>query len=224
MPMAVPPVCCHAARRQLACEADMATPFRVQHERTSAPPPRVAAPRPFHAKPGARRGNPAPDLRTCVRLPTFKRTRNATNGTQTGFWPPCHRLYYDACTSIREDLSGKRRGRFGQRGHNTGRGAPLTRTEPPRVPGSPIHLMRSPHRARRPPPATGGRSRVGKKIQRTFAGSSKRTGGPPARRGGPDRIRSGTGLLVPPCEIVGPGAGPRRGSRAELSPCLRPPR
>lgn len=57
-------------------------------------------------------------------------------------------------------------------------GLSLARTEPPRVPRSPIHLMCSPHRARRPRPRQGGRWSVGKKIQRTHRPLPGRTGVP----------------------------------------------
>lgn len=59
-----------------------------------------------------------------------------------------------------------------------GEGLSLARTEPPRVPRSPIHLMCSPHRARRPCPRQGERWSVWEEISKNLRPLSGRTGVP----------------------------------------------
>ena len=176
MPTAVPPVCCHAVGRDRRAKRTWQPPSVFSTSELRRPRRELQPRGRFTLSPGLGAGTPLLTYACAFRCrplsahetqPTGRKPGSGLHAIASTTTPVRASGRTSAANDVDDSVSGD---------ITQGGGLPLTRTEPPRVPRSPVHLMRSPHRARRPPPATGGRSRVGKKIQRTFAGSSKRTG------------------------------------------------
>ena len=224
MPTAVPPVRCHAVGRDRRAKRTWQPPSVFSTSELRRPRRELQPRGRFTLSPGLGAGTPLLTYACAFRCrplsahetqPTGRKPGSGLHAIASTTTPVRASGRISAANDVDDSVSGD---------ITQGGGLPLTRTEPPRVPGSPVHLMRSPHRARRAPAGDRGPIEGWEENSKNLRRLLQKNRCPAARRGGPDRIRSSPGLLVPPCEIVGPGAGPRRASRAELSPCLRPPR